>query len=79
MVAPNGFIKTVKFYFNYSVPEFMMTNLHVLNLMSIWFSLGNRDRSSYGLDKFIVIQLVAYSHHCKVTDLKDFSAAYLLT
>ena len=46
VVAANTFIKAVKFYFNYApVHEFMMTNLHALNLVSICFSLGNRDRS----------------------------------
>lgn len=47
MVAPNVFIKAVEFHFNYvPVHEFTMTNLHALNLVSICFSLGNRDRSS---------------------------------
>lgn len=47
MVAPNVFIKAVEFHFNYvPVHEFMMTNLHALNLVSICFSLSNGDRSS---------------------------------
>lgn len=48
MVAPNVFMKAVKFHFNYAPARevMMMTNLHALNLVSICFSLGNRDRSS---------------------------------
>lgn len=47
MVAPNVFIKVVKPCFHYApVHEFIMTNLHAFNLVSICFTLGHGDRSS---------------------------------
>lgn len=47
MVALNVFIKVVKPCFHYApVHEFIMTNLHAFNLVSICFTLGHGDRSS---------------------------------